>query len=113
MTITTTSFGTTSKGEKATLYTLTNENGFILEVTDFGASLVSAKVPTPSGLVDTLLGYDDVTGFEINKGHLGAIVGRHANRLAGACCILDGTKYQITIWDREASLHFYRYCKEN
>ena len=35
MTISSTSFGTTSKGEKATLYTLTNENGFILELTDF------------------------------------------------------------------------------
>ena len=107
MTISSTSFGTTSKGEKATLYTLTNENGFILELTDFGASLVSAKVPTPSGLVDTLLGYDDVTGFEINKGHLGAIVGRHANRLAGACCVLDGIKHQMTMTDPEKNYNIH------
>ena len=39
MTITTTSFGTTSKGEKATLYTLTNENGFILDNTFLTRSL--------------------------------------------------------------------------
>ena len=97
MGISVSAFGLTSKGEKATLYTITNENGFVLEVTDFGASLVSAKMPTASGLIDTILGYDDVTGFETNGGHLGAIVGRHANRMAGGCFVLDGVKHQMTI----------------
>ena len=46
MAITSKSFGATSKGEEATLFTITNENGFILEVTDFGATWVSAKIPT-------------------------------------------------------------------
>ena len=34
-------FGTNKKGEKITLYTITNSKGTEAEVTDFGAILVS------------------------------------------------------------------------
>ena len=97
MAITSKSFGTTAKGEQTTLFTITNKNGFILEVTDFGATWVSAKVPTSSGLIDTVLGYDTVTGFEVNSGQLGAIVGRHANRMAGGSYTLNGVTHQMVM----------------
>ena len=35
------SFGTTKKGEAISLYTVTNKNGMVMKVTDFGAILVS------------------------------------------------------------------------
>ena len=97
MAITSKSFGLTAKGEQTTLFTITNKNGFILEVTDFGATWVSAKVPASSGLIDTVLGYDTVTGFEVNSGQLGTIVGRHANRMAGASYTLDGVTHQMVM----------------
>ena len=39
------SFGTTKKGEAISLYTVTNKNGMVMKVTDFGAILVSVLVP--------------------------------------------------------------------
>ena len=40
------SFGTTKKGEAISLYTVTNKNGMVMKVTDFGAILVSVLYRT-------------------------------------------------------------------
>ena len=37
------SFGTTKKGEAISLYTVTNKNGMVMKVTDFGSD--SGKCP--------------------------------------------------------------------
>ena len=51
------SFGTTKKGEAISLYTVTNKNGMVMKVTDFGAILVSVLVPDKNGvLTDVVLG---------------------------------------------------------
>ena len=57
-------FGLNHSGEKATMYTFENQNGMILSVTDFGATLHSLLVPTKTGLLDVVLGYDDPAGYE-------------------------------------------------
>ena len=50
------SFGTTKKGEAISLYTVTNKNGMVMKVTDFGAILVSVLVPDKNGvLTDVVL----------------------------------------------------------
>ena len=54
------SFGKTTKGEEASLYTLTNSNGMKVSVTDLGATIVSVCVPDGKGvLTDVVLGYRD------------------------------------------------------
>ncbi len=59
------SFGTTQGGEKATAWTLRNESGMEIVVTDFGATLVSVRVPDRTGeFSDVVLGFDDVGGYE-------------------------------------------------
>ena len=45
------SFGTTKKGEAISLYTVTNKNGMVMKVTDFGAILVSVLVPDKNGVL--------------------------------------------------------------
>lgn len=96
MATTKTSFGKTKEGKEAFLYMMENENGMKVAVTDFGASLVSVWVPDKDGnLKDVVLGYDDVTGYEIHGGHLGAVVGRNANRIGDASFVLSGKKYQL------------------
>lgn len=51
-------FGKTTKGEEASLYTLTNSNGMKVSVTDLGATIVSVCVPDGKGvLTDVVLGY--------------------------------------------------------
>lgn len=46
------SFGTTKKGEAISLYTVTNKNGMVMKVTDFGAILVSSAGPVKIGSSD-------------------------------------------------------------
>ncbi|MGO5051345.1 aldose epimerase family protein [Lachnospiraceae bacterium LCP25S3_G4] len=100
-------FGSTSKGEEAKLYTMTNKNGMQVSVTDYGATLVSAWVPDQDcNLVDVVLGYDDVSGYERSKGtFFGASVGRNANRISKASFQLNGKTYQLEKNDNGNNLH--------
>ena len=57
MKITKSSFGTTKNGEKATLYTMENENGMKVSVTDYGATIVHIIVPDRDGkMAESVLG---------------------------------------------------------
>ena len=96
-----TDFGTTSKGESIQLYTLTNNNGMEIAVTDLGATLVSVIV---NG-TDVVLGYDDAAGYEADDLFLGTIVGRHANRIGGASFELNGVEYKLVANSGPNSLH--------
>ena len=78
-------FGTTKDGTMAYLYTIENQNGMKMTVTDFGAALVNLFVPDRDGnLRDVVLGYDDARTYEERGAFFGAAVGRSANRIKGA-----------------------------
>ncbi len=92
-----TSFGTMSDGREVTLYTLTNAHGLRAKVIEYGAILVSLEVPDRNGdLADVVLGFDDLDSYIRRNPLFGAVVGRYANRIAGARFTLDGTEYHIT-----------------
>lgn len=98
-------FGNTAKG-KATLYTLCNQNGCEVSVTDFGATWVSFVIPDKTGeKKDVLLGYDSAESYEREDGQLGATVGRVANRIGGASFELNGKTYQLTANSAGNTLH--------
>lgn len=100
------SFGKTADGREATLYTMINGNGMQVSVTDYGATLVRVMVPDKDGrLVDCVLGYDDVYGYEHNSGSIGCFVGRNANRIAGAKVVIGGKTYELEKNDGENNLH--------
>lgn len=107
MAIQTHSFGTTSKGEKATLFTIMNRNGYVLEVTDYGAIWVGTKVPGVNGMADVVLGLDSAGDYEFSKGHLGGVIGRNANRISNAAFTLDGTRYAMTVTGTEPVLNIH------
>lgn len=101
------SFGITSKNEKATLYSITNKNGFVLELTDYGAIWVGSKMPTKSGLIDVVLGLDSAGDYEPSKGHLGGVIGRNANRISNAVFTLDGVCYPMEVMNPELGLNIH------
>ncbi len=89
-------FGVTENGDKPYLYVLKNDRGTVVTVTDYGASLVNVLVADKNGTIkDVVLGYDNVNGYEKNGDHLGATVGRNANRIGGAAFELDGRRYDL------------------
>ncbi len=49
-------FGSTAKGEKASLYTLRNKGGIEIGVTDYGAALVKVLIPDKDGKVQEVAG---------------------------------------------------------
>src|SRR5271170_5614994 len=99
-------FGATKAGKMTQLYTMTNEHGAEVSITDFGATVVSIKVPDRSGtLGDVVLGYDNVAGYETGTASFGATVGRYANRIAHGAFSLDGQQYTLAKNNGENSLH--------
>lgn len=94
--IATSSFGTLKDGRKATLYTLTNASGASMQVTDYGARIVSIKVPDAKGkLSDVIVGPGDLGTFESRDRFMGCIIGRYGNRIDNASFTLDGITYHL------------------
>ncbi len=57
-------FGKIRDGREARLYTLSNKSGMEVVITDFGATVVSIKVPDRNGkLGDVVFGYDTLEGY--------------------------------------------------
>ena len=94
-------------GKKTDLYTLTN--GVItMQVTNFGARVVSLWVPDREGnMADIVLGYENIDRYVNNTGErfLGAVVGRVANRIGGGKFVLDGVEYNTPQNNNGQTLH--------
>lgn len=100
------SFGLTTAGEAAHIYRLENNSGSYIEVTDLGATLVTAAVPDRDGkLTDVVLGYDSAEGYETGDAYLGAVIGRNCNRIERAQVQISGRTYQLAANDGENNLH--------
>ncbi len=91
-------FGTIKKtGEKAQLYTITNKNGASVDISTYGATITSIKVPDKNGkLKDVTQGYDNVTPYEESPiGHAGGTIGPCANKIADGKFLIDGKEYNL------------------
>jgi Galactose mutarotase and related enzymes len=68
-----------------------------IEVTNYGARLVSVRIPGKNGeLLDVVLGYDSAEEYEKDPYCFGAIIGRHANRIKNAEFVLNGKTYYLS-----------------
>ncbi len=99
-------YGLTKSGTPVNLYRLRNGGGMEVEITNYGATVTSIKVPDRDGKVeDVALGYDTLAGWEKGTSYFGAIVGRYGNRLAKGRFTLDGHSYQVPVNNGPNSLH--------
>jgi len=99
-------FGTTKEGKKITLYTLTNSHHVEVRAMNYGAIIVSLRVPDRKQQVaDIVLGHDTLEGYFDNSPHLGGLVGRYANRIANGSFTLDGVKYSLPKNNGPNTLH--------
>lgn len=107
MSITVDSFGKTKDGKEINLYTITNENGAVLKLTDMGAVWVSIIVPDQNGnMDDVVLGLDSGEEYEQkNYVVMGAVIGRNANRIEGHKFTLNGREYILEDNNRGSNLH--------
>lgn len=101
-------FGKTSDGQEVSLYTLRNQSGMEVKITNYGGTITSIKVKDRNGKFgDVVLGFDNLDGYlsKTNKSYFGAIIGRYANRIAHGAFVLDGHRYQVPTNDGPNSLH--------
>ena len=76
------------------------------EVLTYGAALRVLRAPDRNGEpVDVVLGYDNVAGYESGGCYIGAVVGRYANRIAGAGCVIDGRRVPLEANEGTKQLH--------
>lgn len=106
MNITKKFYGRTESGDEVYLFTLTNSKGMIVEIINYGAIIVSIIVPDKNGkMADVNLGFDSLEGYLHQKAFIGAILGRHANRVEGARFTLNNFEYQLANNEGHNHLH--------
>ena len=106
MSVTSEYFGRTSRGQDVYCYTLKNEAGMRVRVIEYGCAVTNLFVPDKTGeLRDVVLGYETLAGYEAGTASLGALVGRHANRIENASFVLNGKKYMLEANNGPNHLH--------
>jgi len=99
-------FGTTSRGEAVSVYTLKNTHGMALRVINYGGIILSLRVPDRHGRSDDIvLGYDSLADYERSSPYFGAIIGRYGNRIARGRFTLDGKTYTLATNNGPNHLH--------
>ncbi|HOX02432.1 MAG TPA: aldose epimerase family protein [Candidatus Paceibacterota bacterium] len=89
-------FGRMPDGTSVPLFTLRNARGMIARVTSFGAILTELQVPDRNGqLANVILGADSLAAYLQGHPAAAAVIGRFANRIAGARFVIDGTEYRL------------------
>ncbi|MCG2587220.1 aldose epimerase family protein [Rhodohalobacter sulfatireducens] len=99
-------FGTMDDGRSVELFTLTNENGMKVSITNYGGIVTSIRVPDNDGNIeDVVLGFDDLEKYKAGHPFFGAIAGRYANRIANGQFELNGEVYELARNNGENHLH--------
>jgi aldose 1-epimerase len=99
-------FGKTKGGEDVKLITLRNSKGMSAEIITYGAIIKELRSPDRNGnFVNVVLSTDSLEKYQGGFGGAAAVIGRVANRIAGAQFELDGATYKLTPNERKNSIH--------
>ena len=98
----------TADFDKIRLYTLKNEAGTTVKITNYGATVTSIVTADRNGkMADVALGYNSVERYmnAVDKPYFGSIVGRYGNRIAKGKFSIDGEEYTLATNNGENHLH--------
>ncbi|XP_063957656.1 galactose mutarotase-like isoform X1 [Lytechinus pictus] len=106
MPVTKEEYGHTANNQLVEQYTLSNVNGLVAKIINYGAAITELWIPDKNGKIDdVVLGWPDIKGYESNSPYFGVIVGRVANRIANGQFSLDGVAYQLEINNGPNHIH--------
>lgn len=92
--------------KEVSLFNLKNKNGFLCQITNFGARIVSLVVLNKQNkFVDVVLGFESIDEYQKDDKYFGAIVGRYANRIAKSNFVLDGKYHPLYTNNGPNTLH--------
>ncbi|MDR1371905.1 MAG: galactose mutarotase [Dysgonamonadaceae bacterium] len=94
-------------GKQVDLFTLKNQHGAEVAITNYGAKIVSLVVPGKrKRIVDVVLGKNSIDEYlNDQEPYFGAVCGRTANRIAKGYFRLDGKEYHLAINNGPNNLH--------
>jgi len=94
-------------GKSTDLFILRNKNHVEAAFTNYGARILSLRVPDQSGnLTDVVVGFGSIENYQqSSERYFGATIGRYGNRIAKGKFQLDGKEYSIFINNTPNALH--------
>ncbi len=96
----------TFKGRAVYLFRLRNSSGAFIELTNYGATIVSIVVPDKHGVLgNVVLGFPALEGYVNDQCYIGSTIGRYANRIKDAQFALDEVIYYLDKNDNVNSIH--------
>jgi aldose 1-epimerase len=99
-------FGKMPEGVAADLFTLTNANGLMAKITNYGATVTELHVPDKQGTPgDVVLGFDNLEQYLKGHPYFGSTVGRVGNRIAKARFTLEDKTYTLAVNNGPNHLH--------
>lgn len=106
MTIQQENFGTLPDGKLVKRYTLTNKNGVVAKLSEYGAILTELWVPDRNGRFGNVVaGFDNLDQYLKGCPFFGATTGRYANRIAKGRFTLEGKEYTLATNNGPNALH--------
>lgn len=103
MSIKVSEFGLTKNNDKVYKISLENKNGTKASFLNYGAIWQEFIIKDAySNEKDVVLGFNEISAYEEDETHIGAVVGRYANRIENASFILNGVKYEL---DKNSGSH--------
>ncbi len=99
-------WGKLKDGQEASLYTLTNEAGMTVTITNFGGKIITWTAPDRDGNYENInLKMKDITGYYNGASGFGSIIGRFGNRIGDARFTIDGVEHKLVANNGKNSLH--------
>jgi aldose 1-epimerase len=92
-------FGKLDDGTVVKQFTLRNTRGMTARVITYGAIISEIQAPDRNGVMtNAVLGADSLDRYTVRRGGVSgaAVLGRVANRIAGARFAIDGVEYKVT-----------------
>ncbi|GAP68597.1 aldose 1-epimerase [Bacteroidales bacterium 6E] len=103
---TTADFESVTDGAQTSLFTLRNDNGMVVTLTNYGAKIVSILVPDRSGkLADVMLGFKSLDDYKQFSASHGATVGPFANRIGNGSFMIGDSVYNLEKNNGNNTLH--------
>lgn len=96
---------------KPEIFTLKNNAGIEIRITNYGATVMSIRIPDREGIPDDIvLGFDSPGEYLEHAylrdcPHFGGIIGRYANRIAGGRFSIGETEYRLATNNNGNALH--------
>jgi aldose 1-epimerase len=106
MTVKTLPWGSTPDQEQVSLFIVKSPRGAVLQMTDYGARIVSFEVPDrDGGSANITLGFDSLENYLKHTAYFGATVGRFAGRITNGKFTLAGKEHSLSINNGPNHLH--------